>query len=227
MSTAPLAANDKSAWIRDLVYLAFPEGEARERVLFDLVKQFSKMDPEDPEWLRYKLSVVECRALENVARGLNDAAAEQARLRGVTREIADFAATQMKGTIEEAGLTTRQLLEDVQASLHDSIAGEAILKCYTEETRQQFAAVIREIIEDTLVRALTLSQKRMDEWMKGTLDNSIRGRSEVLGVGDDGLSSQARRGMGTATLGLHRRRSPGGCPPSCGRILARQTLVNW
>jgi hypothetical protein len=37
------------------------------------------MDPEDPEWLRYKLNVVECRALENVARGLNDAAAEQAR----------------------------------------------------------------------------------------------------------------------------------------------------
>jgi hypothetical protein len=84
-----------------------------------------------------------CRALEKVARGLNDAAAEQARLRGVTREIADYAATQMKGTIEEAGVTTRQLLEDVQASLHDSIAGEAILKCYREETRQQFAAVIR------------------------------------------------------------------------------------
>ena len=120
MSSVPVAANDKSAWIRDLVYLAFPEGEARERVLFDLVKQFSKMDPEDPEWLRYKLSVVECRALENVARGLNDAAAEQARLRSVTREIADFAATQMKGTIEEAGVTTRQLLEDVHAYSGDA-----------------------------------------------------------------------------------------------------------
>ena len=56
----------------------------------------------------------------------------------------------MKGTIEEAGLTTRQPLEDVQASLHDSIAGEAILKCYTEETRQQFAAVIHTIIESSL-----------------------------------------------------------------------------
>ena len=57
--------------------------------------------------------MVECPALENVAWGLNDAAAEQARLRGVTREIADYAATQIKGTIEEAGVTTRQLLEDV------------------------------------------------------------------------------------------------------------------
>jgi AcrR family transcriptional regulator len=174
MSTAPLAANDKSAWIRDLVYLAFPEGEARERVLFDLVKQFSKMDPEDPEWLRYKLSVVECRALENVARGLNDAAAEQARLRSVTREIADFAATQMKGTIEEAGLTTRQLLEDVQASLHDSIAGEAILRCYTEETRQQFAGVIRAIIESSLAQALATSQKQMDDWIRVSLNQAIR-----------------------------------------------------
>ena len=180
MSTVPLPANDKSAWIRDLVYLAFPEGEARERVLFDLVKQFSKMDPEDPEWLRYKLSVVECRALENVARGLNDAAAEQARLRSVTREIADFAATQMKGTIEEAGLTTRQLLEDVQASLHDSIAGEAILRCYTEETRQQFAAVIRTIIESSLAQALATSQKQMDGWLKGALDGAIRNAQEAL-----------------------------------------------
>jgi AcrR family transcriptional regulator len=174
MSTVPVAANDKSAWIRDLVYLAFPEGEARERVLFDLVKQFSKMDPEDPEWLRYKLSVVECRALENVARGLNDVAAEQARLRSVTREIADFAATQMKGTIEEAGLTTRQLLEDVQASLHDSIAGEAILRCYTEETRQQFAGVIRAIIESSLAQALAMSQKQMDDWIRVSLNQAVR-----------------------------------------------------
>jgi len=180
MSTLPVAATDKSAWIRDLVYLAFPEGEARERVLFDLVKQFSKMDPEDPEWLRYKLSVVECRALENVARGLNDAAAEQARLRGVTREIADYAATQMRGTIEEAGLATRQLLEDVQASLHDSIAGEAILKCYTEETRQQFGGVVRTIIESSLAQALATSQKQMDGWLKGALDGAINNAQDAL-----------------------------------------------
>ncbi len=29
-----------------------------------------KDGPEDPEWLRYKMSVVECRALENMARRL-------------------------------------------------------------------------------------------------------------------------------------------------------------
>ena len=162
------------------MYIAFPEGEARERVLFDLVKQFSKMDPEDPEWLRYKLSVVKCRALENVARGLNDAAAEQARLRGVTREIADFAAMQMRGTIEGATITARQLLEDVQASLHDSIAGDAILKCYTEETRRQFAAVIRVIIESSLAQALATSQKQMDGWLKGALDGAINNAQDAL-----------------------------------------------
>jgi hypothetical protein len=62
----------------------------------------------------------------------------------------------------------------VQLSLHDAISGEAILKSYTHETRQQFATVIKEIVEDTLARALTLSQQRMGEWMNGTLDNSIR-----------------------------------------------------
>ncbi len=190
MSTVPVAANDKSAWIRDLVYLAFPEGEARERVLFDLVQQFSKMDPEDPEWLRYKLSVVECRALENVALGLNGAAAEQARLRGVTREIADFAATQMRGTIEDAGVTTRQLLEDVQASLHDAIAGEAILKCYTEETRQQFAVVIKTIIENTLTRALTLSQERMDDWVRKTLEHSMTEALRTLTAANNDFKSR-------------------------------------
>ena len=180
MSTVPVRAIDNFSWIRDLVNLAFPEGEARERVLFDLVKQFSKMDPEDPEWLRYKLNVVECRAMENMARALNEAATEQAKLRGVTREMADFASTQIRGTIESAASQTRQLLEDVQLSLHDAISGEAILKSYTDATRQQFASVIREIIEDTLGRALTLSQKRMDEWTKGTLDNSIREAQKSL-----------------------------------------------
>ena len=74
-------------WIRDLVYLAFPEGEARERALFDLIQQFAKMDPQDPEWLRYKLTVVECRAMENIAAGLVASAAAQDRLRAVTREV--------------------------------------------------------------------------------------------------------------------------------------------
>ncbi|MGA3134010.1 MAG: hypothetical protein ABSD59_24880 [Terracidiphilus sp.] len=173
MSTTPALVTDKTAWIHDLILLAFPEGEARERVLIDLVQQFSKMDPEDPEWLRYKLSIVECRALENTARGLTEAATEQARLRGVTREIADFAATQMKGSIDSAAQTTRQLLEDVQASLHEAIAGDAILKSYTEETRQQFGSVVKAIIENTLARALALSQERMNEWMKKTLAQSI------------------------------------------------------
>jgi len=190
MSTIPALVTDKTAWIRDLVFLAFPEGEARERVLIDLVQQFSKMDPEDPEWLRYKLSVVECRALENVARALNDAAAEQARLRGLTREIADFAATQMRGTIEGATITARELLEDVQASLHDSIAGEAILKCYTEETRQQFAGVIKSIIESTLTRALTLSQERMDDWVEKTLEQSIRDAQNALASATEGFRAK-------------------------------------
>ncbi len=94
--------------------------------------------------------------------------------------MADFASTQIRGTIESAASHTRQLLEDVQLSLHDAIAGEAILKSYTDETRQQFASVIKEIIEDTLVRALTLSQQRMDEWMKGTLEYSIRDAQKSL-----------------------------------------------
>jgi uncharacterized protein YbjQ (UPF0145 family) len=162
------------------VYLAFPEGDARERVLFDLVKQFAKMDPEDPEWLRYKLSVVECRALENVARSLNEAASEQARLRSVTREVADYAATQLKGTIEGASVATRQLLEDVQASLHDSIAGDAILKSYSEETRQQFGRVIRTIIDSSLAQALAASQNEMDGWIKGALERSMRDAQMAL-----------------------------------------------
>lgn len=181
MNTLPFTeAGDASGWIRDLVYLAFPEGEARERVLFDLIKQFSKMDPTDPEWLRYKLSIVECRAIENMAIALKEASTEQSRLRGVTREIADYASTQLKGTIDSATSNARQLLEDVQLSLHDAISGEAILKTYTEETRQQFATVIARIIEETLSKALSFSQQRMDSWMKGTVDSSIREAQKSL-----------------------------------------------
>ena len=61
-------------------------------------------------------------------------------------------------------MATRQLLEDVQASLHDSIAGDAILKSYTEETRQQFGGVIRTIIESSLTQAFGSHKSR---WMDG------------------------------------------------------------
>jgi hypothetical protein len=190
VSTSPVLVTDKTAWIRDLVFLAFPEGEARERVLIDLVQQFSKMDPEDPEWLRYKLSIVECRALENTARSLTDAATEQARLRSVTREIADFAATQMKESIDSAAQTTRQLLEDVQASLHDAIAGDAILKSYSEETRKHFATVIKSLIDDALTRALTVAHGRMDEWVKKTLEFSMAEAQKALIAANDDFKSR-------------------------------------
>lgn len=190
MSTTPALVTDKTAWIRDLVFLAFPEGEARERVLIDLVQQFSKMDPEDPEWLRYKLSIVECRALENTARSLTEAATEQARLRGVTREIADFAATQMKGSIDSASQTTRQLLEDVQASLHEAIAGDAILKSYSEETRKHFATVIKSLIDDALTRALTVAHGRMDEWVKKTLESSMAEAQKALVAANSDFKSK-------------------------------------
>jgi len=108
----------------------------------------------------------------------------------VTREIADFAATQMKGTIEEDGATTRQLLEDVQASLHDSIAGEAILKCYTDETRQQFAGVIKSLIEEVLTRAMTLAQGRMDEWVKETLEHSMAGAQKALSAANNDFKNK-------------------------------------
>ena len=77
-------------------------------------------------------------------------------------------------------MATRQLLEDVQASLHDSIAGDAILKSYSEETRQQFGGVIRTIIESSLAQALAASQKQMETWIKGALEGSIRNAQGVL-----------------------------------------------
>ena len=215
MTTAPVIGMEEgSDWIRDLVYLAFPEGDARERVLIDLVKQFSKMDPHDPEWFRYKLSVVECRALENVARSLNEAAAEQARLRGITREMADYAATQLRGTIENAASNTRQLLEDVQLSLHDAVSGDAILKSYTEETRQQFAKVIAAIIEETLVQTLSTSQQRMDAWIKGSLDRTIHEAQRSLTTAITDFRLKLGGAWGQLLLGR-----------VCGGILAAALLL--
>jgi hypothetical protein len=183
MNSSPAELKTGSTdWIRDLVYLAFPEGDARERVLFDLIQQFAKMDPQDPEWLRYKLTVVECRAMENIAAGLVASAAAQDRLRGVTREISDFAARELKVTVQNAAAETRQLLEDVQANLHDAIAGEAILKSYTEETREKFGVVIGKIMEAQLGRALEISQSKMEMWISGKLNDSVKLAEAALGA---------------------------------------------
>jgi hypothetical protein len=181
LSTPEMSGNSTD-WIRDLVYLAFPEGESRERVLLDLVHQFTKMDPHDPEWLRYKLSVVECKAMENMASRLVESAAAQERLRGVTREISDFTARELKVTVQNATAETRQLLEDVQANLHDAIAGEAILRSYTEETREKFGLVISKIMEAQLGRALEISQSKMDSWVTGKLNESIKLAEGALGA---------------------------------------------
>lgn len=181
-SSTPELKVNSTDWIRDLVYLAFPEGEARERVLFDLIQQFAKMDPQDPEWLRYKLTVVECRAMENVAAGLVASAAAQDRLRSVTREVSDIAARELKVTVQNAATETRQLLEDVQANLHDAIAGEAILKSYTEETRERFGVVITHIMEAQLGRALEISQGKMESWVTGKLNDSIKQAEGALGA---------------------------------------------
>ncbi len=181
-SSAAELKTGSTDWIRDLVYLAFPDGEARERALFDLIQQFAKMDPQDPEWLRYKLTVVECRAMENIAGGLVASAAAQERLRGVTREISDFTARELKVTVQNAMAETRQLLEDVQANLHDAIAGEAILKNYTEETRKQFGVVIAHIMEAQLGRALEISQSKMESWVAGKLTESIKLAEGALGA---------------------------------------------
>ncbi len=161
------------------MYLAFPEGEARERVLFDLIKQFSKMDPEDPEWLRYKLSVVEEAARsKNVARGLNDAAAEQARLRSVTREIAGLRGhsdegDHRRGRGNDAGNCVGRCPRgpvSMIPSRERQFSGVT-----PEETRHQFGGVIRAIIESSsAAQALATSQKQMDGWLKGALDGAIR-----------------------------------------------------
>jgi hypothetical protein len=181
-SSAAELKTSSTDWIRDLVCLAFPDGEARERVLFDLIQQFAKMDPQDPEWLRYKLTVVECRAMENIAAGLVASAAAQDRLRGVTREISDFAARELKVTVQNAAAETRQLLEDVQANLHDAIAGDAILRSYTEETRERFGVVIAQIMEAQLGRALEISQSKMETWAAGKLNDSVKMAEGALGA---------------------------------------------
>ena len=49
-----------------------------------------------------------------------------------------------------------------------------------EETRQQFATVIRTIIESSLAQALATSQKQMDGWLKGALDGAIHNAQDAL-----------------------------------------------
>ncbi len=85
-------------------------------------------------------------------------------------------------TVQSATAETRQLLEDVQANLHDAIAGEAILKSYTEETREKFGVVIARIMEAQLGRALEISQAKMESWVTGKLNDSIKLAEGALGA---------------------------------------------
>ncbi len=118
--------------------------------------------------------------------------------------------------------TTRQLLEDVQASLHEAIAGDAILKSYSEETQKHFATIIKSPIDDALTRPLTVAQGRMDEWVKKTLDHSMaEGQKALTAANDDSRNGR----MEQAALGLNRRRADRLSTPPGGRILVGPKLV--
>jgi hypothetical protein len=83
---------------------------------------------------------------------------------------------------------TRQLLEDVQLSPRNAISGEGILTSYADETRQQFAVVIKQIIEGThpckSSYAFTTAHRRLDEGDAGQLYSR---RPEVIGVGANAI----------------------------------------
>ena len=48
------------------------------------------------------------------------------------------------------------------------------------EARQQFAAVIRTIIESSLAQTPATSQKQIDGWLKGALDGAIGKAQDAL-----------------------------------------------
>jgi hypothetical protein len=74
-------------------------------------------------------------------------------------------------TGEGASRCEVRLILDVYLAFPEGEAGERTLF----DLIKQFSN-----IEDALVRALSLSQQRMDEWMKGTLDNSVREAQKCL-----------------------------------------------
>jgi hypothetical protein len=62
-----------------------------------------------------------------------------------------------------------------------STAG-GILKSYTEETREKFGVVIARIMEAQLGRALEISQAKMESWVTGKLNDSIKLAEGALGA---------------------------------------------
>lgn len=74
--------------------------------------------------------------------------------------------------------------------MHEAIAGDAILKSYSEETRKHFAAVIKSLIDDALTRALNLAHARMDEWVKKTLEHSMAEAQKALSAANSDFKNK-------------------------------------
>jgi hypothetical protein len=113
----------------------------------------------------------------------------------------------------------------MNGSLARDADDEAILKCYTEETRQQFAGVIKSIIESTLTRALTLSGTH-GRLGKRDIGAVYPRRAKCTCVGNSGLPGKARRCLGPVALGLLRRRVDRRGAPPRWRVLAGSELLD-
>ena len=68
----------------------------------------------------------------------------------MNREITDYATTQMKGTIEEAGGGTRQLLEDMQASPYEINAIRTLSVTKGLDPAQPFILSLCQVTVDTM-----------------------------------------------------------------------------
>jgi hypothetical protein len=67
------------------------------------------------------LNDVECRVMENMARAVNEAASEQARLRRVTREMADYASLQIREQLKPPLHRLGNCWRMCSSSLHSTI----------------------------------------------------------------------------------------------------------
>ena len=102
---------------------------------------------------------------------------------------------------------------------------ETVLRSYTEETREKFGAVIGQITEAKLRRALEISQSKWSPWVTGKLNDSIKRAEGALGAVTRDFSHQAFRSVGAVCSGNLRRRSLGRrSPPAAGGFWS-ETLV--
>jgi hypothetical protein len=163
---------EKIEWIQNVLNL-LPE-ERRNRLLLCLAAYGSKVSARDPLFGTLDAIGILSTVWIDVAAKMGETAQHVNQARTASREAVEIASRELRQEVKQTSDSTKQLLEDVRATMVEAVSPEKLGAAFAQETQAQFGNVLKPLMEKQLSAALEVITPRMTKWAEETVDGSLK-----------------------------------------------------